>query len=86
MRPIKLWYALVAVVITVILMAGLNIIYTGMVANRLQHEEVENDQKFCDVFGTLDGYYRDSPPKTPAGIEFAAKIHELTVSLGCQTK
>lgn len=47
------------------------------------HSQVESEQKWCSVVGTLDDAYRQQPPQTPVGRRVAADMSALRKSLRC---
>lgn len=49
-----------------------------------QHQQAENDRRWCALLGDLDAAYQTSPgPTTELGKKVAAEIHKLRVGFGC---
>lgn len=77
-RPmtIQLWWAMLALFITCLLLTVGSLIYANNVARK-------SVQQWCNVVVTLDDAYRQAPPQTPTGKKLAAEMHDLRVKLDC---
>lgn len=73
---IRLWYAIAAIVISCIVVAGVSVQYANYVDKR-------SSQRWCSLIGTLDDAYHATPPQTPAGRNVASDIARLRGDLGC---
>lgn len=57
---------------------------TGFVAIVIaQRSNAEGQRKWCQVVVTLDDAYREKPPTTESGRNFAGSIAQLRHDLGC---
>ena len=81
------WRWVATVFASVLILAVACVIYVN---KAIQHEDrvvraaiVTQTQKLCGIFVLLDGTYRKTPPTTPAGVAFAARIHQIVVDLDC---
>lgn len=77
------WYLLVAVVVSMMLLAAAGIVYTNWAIGRQDKAERENDRRWCEMLVTLDDAYGSSPPQSELGRRLAADIHKLRIDLGC---
>jgi hypothetical protein len=71
-RPVPLWYALLAVLVSVLLLAGGGIVYTERVARRQ-----------CTVLRAEVAAYREVPPTTETGEVLARAKEQLLRDLRC---
>ncbi|MFI6160403.1 hypothetical protein ACIA59_10685 [Micromonospora haikouensis] len=71
-RPVPLWYVLLAVVVSVLGVAGAGIAYTEHVARRQ-----------CTVLRAEVAVYREAPPATLTGQQLAAAKEQLLRDLHC---
>jgi hypothetical protein len=87
-RPVPLWYALLAVVVSVLAIMVANVGYTVHVqreAAAAQREaDREADRRWCGLITTLDEGYSVSPPQTEIGRKLARDIRALRVEFGCR--
>ncbi|SCL43387.1 hypothetical protein GA0074692_6856 [Micromonospora pallida] len=73
-RPVPLWYALLAILVSTLAVAGTGIWYT-------HHAQEEADHRWCELLTVLSD--RSPPPETDRGRRIAQEIGELRSSLGC---
>lgn len=83
-RPAPLWYVLVAVLASSLLVSVAGIGYTNYVDGQRERAEREQDRKWCALLVDLDGAYASATPQTELGKRIAAAIHELRVGFGCE--
>lgn len=77
------WYVLVAIVVSLMLLATSGVVYTNWSIRRQYAAERESDRRWCQLLATLDHAYQGSPPQTELGRRLAADIHALRAELGC---
>lgn len=70
------WRALAGVLVTMLALAGANLVYTNWV-------DRSSNRKWCELISTLDDSYKAARPQTAAGQKVAADIAKLRVDLGC---
>ncbi len=69
------WRLVATVFVSMLLLAVAGVVYTT--------KAVESEgKKLCGIFTLLDDSYRKTPPP-PAGVRFAALIHQVVRDLGC---
>ncbi len=68
-----LWYALLAVMLSTLLLSGAGIWYTS-------HAQREADRRWCELLTILAG---GGPPTTERGRIIADAMERLRVGLGC---
>jgi hypothetical protein len=83
-RPAPLWYVLVAVLVSSLLVSSAGIWYTNYVDGQRERAERESDRRWCALLTDLDGAYESSTPQTELGRRIAAAIHELRGGFGCR--
>ena len=69
-------YHMVATWLAIVLVVGAGVWYvqsTVATAGKVQ----------CGIYTLLDNVYRQTPPTTPTGRNFAAAVHEVVTDLGC---
>lgn len=71
-----LWYSLLAILATAVVLAGSGFWYTN-------HVQRQGDQRWCDLLVTMDEAYSLSTPRTEVGRRVAALMHKLRVDFGC---
>jgi hypothetical protein len=71
-----LWYLLLAMVVSMGLVAGLAL----WAADRSARQ---SERRWCGLVATLDDTYRSTPPSTPSGRQVADQIHQLRAEFGC---
>ena len=73
-RPVPLWYALLAVLVSVLAVSGAGIWYT-------HHTQQVADRRWCELFSVLgEG---GPPPETDRGVRIAQEVAQLRADLGC---
>jgi hypothetical protein len=77
------WYALVAVLVTMLLIGAANVVYTNAAVARQEQQRRDNDRRWCALLLPLDEAYRATPPTTQTGRDVAAAIHTQRVSFHC---
>lgn len=77
------WYLLVAVVVSMMLLAAAGIAYTNWSIKRQSAAERESDRRWCQLLTTLDDAYQAAPPQTDTGRRLATDVHNLRAELGC---
>ena len=77
------WYLLVAVVVSMMMLAAAGIVYTNWAIARGAAAERESDRRWCQLLTTLDDAYQAAPPQTETGRRLAADVHKLRAELGC---
>jgi hypothetical protein len=77
------WYALVAVLVTMLLIGASNVAYTNSAVARQREQQRENDRRWCALLVPLDEAYRATPPGTQTGRDVAAAIHTQRVAFHC---
>lgn len=91
------WQRLLAIVLALLLLAGLNLGYTAYSDQRREDQvrrldrereqaEREADRRWCDLLGTLDRAYTVDRPATELGRQVAVAIHTVLGSLNCKPK
>jgi hypothetical protein len=70
----RAWWSVVMVLVTAVLIAGLNVLYTT-------HVQRESDRQWCDILASLDA--PQTPATTPRGREVQRQIHDLREKKGC---
>lgn len=74
-RPVPLWYALLAVLVSTLLVSGAGIAYTA-------HVQRESDRQWCELFDIMTA---DSPPPTTErGRDIAEALERRRQTLGCK--
>jgi hypothetical protein len=71
-----IWYSLVAVVVSMILLTVLGAWYTNRTA-------AESERKWCELLGVMDEAYSSSPPRTEIGRQLARAMNKLRSDFGC---
>ncbi|SCL21523.1 hypothetical protein GA0074694_3132 [Micromonospora inyonensis] len=69
-----MWYALLAVLVSVLAVSGAGIWYT-------HRAQADADQRWCELLTVLAD--RSPPPETERGQRIALEVAELRASLGC---
>lgn len=82
-RPIRLWYALFAMVASFLLGLGLTFGYVNQVDRQSDRDNEANDRKWCALLVLWDDTYKASPPPSELGRQFAVMVHTLRTDLGC---
>jgi hypothetical protein len=77
------WRALLVIVLSMVVLAALNLGWTSYVDNQRDRAEREADRRWCSLLSTLDNAYRDTPPTNPVGIALAREVRSLIESTGC---
>lgn len=72
----RLWYPMVAVLVSMVLIAGVTVWY-------VHREQKRADARWCDILAPLDDAYRANVPATPTGRDVAAAVHKLRLQFGC---
>lgn len=72
-RPVPLWYALLAVMVSMLLLTGAGIWYTN-------HAQREADRRWCELFTIMSG---GPAPTTERGRVIADAMDRLRLDLGC---
>ena len=87
-KPVPLWYALLAVVVSVLAITVANISYTAHVqreaAAAQRDADREADRRWCGLITTLDEGYSVSPPQTEIGRKLARDIKSLRAEFDCR--
>ena len=78
------WYALLAICVSMVTLAGMGIAYTSYVDGQREQAEREADRRWCLLLSTLDRAYSSTPPATELGRQVAIAIHNLTTQLQCK--
>lgn len=73
---IRLWYAISALVVSCLVVAGVSVQYANYVDRK-------SNQRWCQLLSTLDDTNTDQPPRGPAGEQFARDISQLRTDFGC---
>ena len=76
-HQIRVWYAVLALVISCLLIAFVSVWYTHWVDDKA-------NQRWCALMVTLDEAYKEVPPTTPASKNVAREVAILRETLGCQ--
>ncbi len=77
------WYAIAAVVVSLLLLGGLGFWYTNYSLAEADKTERENDRRWCQLLVTLDDAYSTVPPTSELGRRVADAIHALRTDLEC---
>lgn len=77
-RP-PVWYSLIAVVVSTIVLSAAGVLYTG-------HVQRESNRQWCELLTVLDDAYSARRPTTPLGQQVATTVHELRVDFGCPAR
>lgn len=83
-RPAPVWYVLVTVTASMLLVSVAGIWYTNHVDTKRERAERESDRRWCVLLTDLDGAYGSATPQTELGRRIAAAIHELRGGFGCE--
>lgn len=75
---IRLWYAVTALVLSCLVVAGVSVQYANYVDRK-------SNQRWCELLATLDDAYRATPPRSPAGKKVASDVVRLRKDFGCGT-
>lgn len=73
---IRLWYAVIALVVSCLVIAGISVQYSNYVDRK-------SNQRWCELLATMDDAYKANPPRTDAGQRMAAELRRLRVDFGC---
>lgn len=79
----KLWYLLVSMIVTLVIVAALGWVYTGRVDRENDRANELNDRKWCNLLIVLDDSYKEAPPTSRTGQLVATSIRKLRNDLGC---
>lgn len=84
-RPAPMWYVLVTVMVSMLLVSGAGIWYTNHVDAKREHAERESDRNWCSIVGTMNQAFNDpaNPPQTEIGRQLAADFAKLYAELDC---
>lgn len=82
-RPVPVWWVLVSCVVSVVLMVGVNVLYTNYVDRKGAERERQADRRWCALLELFDSNYQRNPPATETGREAARLMHALVESTGC---
>lgn len=72
-RPVPLWYAMLAVMMSTLMLAGAGIWYT-------HYSQRQSDRRWCELFTIMSG---GPPATTERGRVIADAMERLRVDLGC---
>lgn len=75
-RPVPLWYALLAVLLSVLAISLATLAYTA-------HVRREADRRWCGLIGALDDAYSATPPQSELGRQVAAELARLRQQFDC---
>ncbi|MDG4784366.1 hypothetical protein O7626_41130 [Micromonospora sp. WMMD1102] len=82
-----LWYALLAVLLSVLAVSGATLAYTAHVQREAaaadRAADREADQRWCELLTVLDEAYGSTPPQTELGRRVADAVHQLRVGFNC---
>lgn len=78
------WYLLVAIVGSLLALAGGGYAYTNYALGQQERAERESDRRWCRLLTTLDEAYQGTPPQSELGRRLADDIHSLRAELGCR--
>lgn len=81
LRPGPGRWALLAAIVGLLGVVGINVWYTNLVDQRRADEEAQREREWCELLVSLD---RPVPAgATPETVAFYQRIHRLRVSVGC---
>lgn len=84
---IRLWYALTALVVSCVVIAGVSIQYSNWTRAKTieetERQQRESDRRWCELLTTMDTAYTEQPPRSPTGTRLAQQISELRTQFGC---
>lgn len=78
--PGTVWYALVAIVVSMLALTAFNVIYSQRQAEKRSLEAIQN---LCAVVETLNSTYQQKPPTTEAGILMQQRLIDFYAKIGC---
>jgi hypothetical protein len=88
--PLSLWRLIATVCAGMLLVAVSGVWYTQRAISaedtKVRQAIAAEGRIQCGIYTLLDTAYRQTPPATPAGRNFAAAIHKVVVDLGCGEK
>lgn len=73
-RPVPVWYALLAVLISTLAVAGAGIWYT-------HHTQQQADRRWCELLDVLGN--GGPPAETDRGRSIAREVEQLRTAFGC---
>jgi hypothetical protein len=77
------WYSLVAVGVSVVLIAVTSVVLSQQARQEAQRAARESERRWCGLVVSLDDSYRVAPPQTPVGRRMAAELATLRAQFGC---
>jgi len=86
-KAIRVWYAMTVTFAVMIAFAAASVLYANARAERSERraEQIdrESNRRWCELLGTYDDAYRDSPPVTETGRTLGYQISRLRTEFGC---
>ena len=74
---------LIAIACSVLVTFMLSVVLAFYFAHQSYQRSLQNERQICGLIVTLDDVYRQTPPTTETGRNFADQLHTYRVALGC---